>query len=311
MKLLLSLLFLLLISSSVLAAPLPDMFPALPAPAPPHLFPHQPGDLARDRLGKMAPMLLLANTVSVPTPQQYRPTLPPDQAKAALVILSKLILNDQLYVRDAPPREGNTKNCLTMVVGDSGKEVIVSVWRDKPLMTIRSYAPEWSLDVNYLPVLPEVAALFQAVDPGDPGPNSVLVKVPPPLPSTEAIPFSVLARIATLKPGMTRADVLRLFTTEGGLSTPYWNHYVYRYASVDMATDAKAPNASPVVLDELIKANIDFAPPDADIVWLGGRGFWLGQAQYQASLNRISQYENPNDIVLKVSAPYLQYSIID
>lgn len=40
-----------------------------------------------------------------------------------------------------------------------------------------------------------------------------------------------------LRPGMTRADVLKNFQTEGGLSARQWNHYVYKqcpYIKVDV-----------------------------------------------------------------------------
>ncbi|WP_353062019.1 hypothetical protein RBB77_11950 [Tunturibacter psychrotolerans] len=40
-----------------------------------------------------------------------------------------------------------------------------------------------------------------------------------------------------LHPGMTRADVLKNFATEGGISFREWNHYVYKrypYIKVDV-----------------------------------------------------------------------------
>ena len=37
-----------------------------------------------------------------------------------------------------------------------------------------------------------------------------------------------LTRMRTVRPGMTRADLLKVFTTEGGLSTRVWRTYVYR-----------------------------------------------------------------------------------
>jgi hypothetical protein len=39
---------------------------------------------------------------------------------------------------------------------------------------------------------------------------------------------SVLAWIATIKPGMTRSDLLRVFTTEGGLSARTHRTYVLK-----------------------------------------------------------------------------------
>ncbi len=39
---------------------------------------------------------------------------------------------------------------------------------------------------------------------------------------------TVLHIVNTLRPGMTRADVLKNFETEGGISARQWNHYVYK-----------------------------------------------------------------------------------
>jgi hypothetical protein len=46
-----------------------------------------------------------------------------------------------------------------------------------------------------------------------------------------------LQRMMTVKPGMTRGDLLTVFTTEGGLSTPWERRYVSRdcrYFKVDV-----------------------------------------------------------------------------
>jgi hypothetical protein len=48
---------------------------------------------------------------------------------------------------------------------------------------------------------------------------------------------AVIRIVDALHPGMTRADVLRNFQTEGGLSSRRWNHYVYKrcpYIKVDV-----------------------------------------------------------------------------
>lgn len=313
MKLFLFLLLLLSSPGVLTASPLPDILPPPPVPAlslPPLLplplpAPHELGDLARDRLGKMAPVLLTSVRVSVGG--FGKPVLPPDRAKAVIAALSDLVLDDSLYVRDAKYDRQDKSRAVVLEIGEPGKEVTVSVWRDKPLMTITRDYPGGRVNANYLPVLPEVVKLLQAVDPDDPGLNMTLVKAPPPLPSTKGIPGSVLTRIATLKPGMTRAGVLYLFMTEGGVSTTYWNHYVYRKV---FALDGK-PSDPLEVPGGLVKVNIDFAPPDANIVWLAGRGFWLGQYEYQESHDRPGLSERPGDIVLQVSPPYVQYMIVD
>jgi hypothetical protein len=50
--------------------------------------------------------------------------------------------------------------------------------------------------------------------------------------------IDAVIRIAdALHPGMTRADVLKNFETEGGISARAWNHYVYKrcpYIKVDV-----------------------------------------------------------------------------
>ena len=47
--------------------------------------------------------------------------------------------------------------------------------------------------------------------------------------STLTREVETVIRIASaLRPGMTRADVLKNFETEGGLSARKWNHYVYK-----------------------------------------------------------------------------------
>lgn len=306
MKLLLFLL-LLLISPGVSAAPLPDVFPALPAPAPPHLFPHQPGDLARDRLGKMAPVLLTASKVCPVNSGLPQPALPPTHAKAVIAALSDLVLDDSLYVSDAHYEMQDKGSRVTLVVGDFGKEVIVTLWRDKPLMTIHSEAAHGWVAANYLPVLPEVVKLLRAIDPYDPGLNMALVKAPPPLPGVKGVPASVLARIATLKPGMTRASVLYLFTPSGGLFATYSSRYVYRSA-ISFTGASSAPLEVP---GGTVQVNIDLAPHDADVVWLAGRGFWLGQSEYERQHTTAHYSGLSGDIILRVSAPFIDYMAVD
>lgn len=289
-----------LLSSGVFAAP-------APLPSASHAS-HVPGDLARDRLEGLSKVLLSSDKVALAQMGQPASPLSPERAKAVLARLSDLVLDDSLYVRDAHYEMQDKSSRVILLVGDFAQKVTVSIWRDKPLMTItRDDGNRW-VAANDLPVLPKVVKLLQAVDPDDPGLNMTLVKVPPPLPSTEGVPASVLTCIATLKPGMTRTDVMRLFTTEGGVSTTYWNHYVYRSG---LASKPTSHDDMMQVSGGLIKVNVDFAPQDADIVWLAGRGFWLGRNQYPASRDQFGLSGNPHDIVLQVSLPYVQQMILD
>lgn len=88
--------------------------------------------------------------------------------------------------------------------------------------------------------------------------------------STEDI-SGALRDCERIKPGMTRAQLLELFTTEGGLSTARHRTYVYR----------RCP---------YIKVNVDFNPAKPD----------------QSVLD-----EQMSDTISGVSKPYLEWSISD
>ena len=80
-----------------------------------------------------------------------------------------------------------------------------------------------------------------------------------------------LREIETVKVGMTRADLLKVFTEEGGISTRTWRRYVYR----------NCPN---------IKVDVEFeAIDDAE--------------------NKVVQ--SPKDRIVKISKPFLEWSIAD
>jgi hypothetical protein len=86
-----------------------------------------------------------------------------------------------------------------------------------------------------------------------------------------------LTRIETIKPGMTREDLLKVFTTEGGLSTRLQRTFVSRdcpYFKVDVQFEA------------------------------GGR---RGRDQG----GRLALEEDSKDIIVQISRPYLQRSIND
>jgi hypothetical protein len=87
----------------------------------------------------------------------------------------------------------------------------------------------------------------------------------------------VLKRMETIGPGMTRKALYRVFTTEGGLSTGLQRTFVSRdcpYFKVDVEFQAGGR-------------------PDRD-----GNG-------------RVTLVEDGRDLILKISRPYLQFSIMD
>lgn len=88
---------------------------------------------------------------------------------------------------------------------------------------------------------------------------------------------NVLKRMETVKPGMTRETLLTVFTTEGGLSTGLQRTYVSQdcpYFKVDVEFEA-------------------VGRPNRD-----GEG-------------RVTLIEDPRDRIVKISRPYLQFSVLD
>lgn len=77
-----------------------------------------------------------------------------------------------------------------------------------------------------------------------------------------------IKRIQSVKPGATRAELLKVCTTEGGISTRSWRKYVYRDCPY-------------------IKVDVEFKAIDND------------------------RREKPDDVITKISRPYLEWSIMD
>ena len=83
----------------------------------------------------------------------------------------------------------------------------------------------------------------------------------------------VMRSISTIKPGMKRRDLFTVFTEEGGISTRTRKGYVYKHCPY-------------------IKVDVEFSPADADT-------------------NPDALTENPEDTIVKISRPYLEYAHVD
>ena len=86
--------------------------------------------------------------------------------------------------------------------------------------------------------------------------------------------IEALKRMQTIKPGMTREAVLGVFTTEGGLSTPMHRTFVSRDCPY-------------------FKVDVEFRRA-------------TGRAQRD-----MRHDEDPTDIILTISKPYLEFGIFD
>ena len=86
-----------------------------------------------------------------------------------------------------------------------------------------------------------------------------------------------LKRMQTIKPGMTREALLKVFTTEGGLSTGLQRTFVSRDCP-------------------FFKVDVEFQA--------------VGRSNRDGN-GRVSLVESSQDVILKISRPYLQFSIGD
>ena len=86
-----------------------------------------------------------------------------------------------------------------------------------------------------------------------------------------------LREIETVRVGMTRAELLRVFSTEGGLSTGLSRTYVY----------SECP---------YIKVDVEFVP--------------VGRPS-QDTEGRVTLIESDEDLIRQISKPYLDWSIAD
>jgi hypothetical protein len=82
---------------------------------------------------------------------------------------------------------------------------------------------------------------------------------------------AILTECQKIKPGMTRAELYKVFTTEGGLSTAHDRTFVYRGCSY-------------------IKVDVEFTLSDP---------------------RQTAVEERPTDTINKISKPYLDWVVID
>jgi hypothetical protein len=86
-----------------------------------------------------------------------------------------------------------------------------------------------------------------------------------------------LIRMQTIEPGMTRAELLEVFTTEGGISTGLRRRFVSKNCPY-------------------FKVDVEFRP--------------VGRPARDAD-GRVTLVEDERDIIVTISQPYLQFSVKD
>ena len=88
---------------------------------------------------------------------------------------------------------------------------------------------------------------------------------------------SIIKQTSAIKPGMTRADLMKVFEGEGGLSTGLRRTYASRECPY-------------------IKVDVEFEP--------------VGRPEHDQD-GRVTLIEDDQDLIKKISKPYLDWSISD
>ena len=103
------------------------------------------------------------------------------------------------------------------------------------------------------------------------------LKSPPSCGDHVAWVAETLARIKTIKPGMTRDALLKVFTTEGGISTPLRRTFVSRDCP-------------------LFKMDVEFRA--------------IGRPERDRD-GRLTSQERGEDVIVLISKPYLDFTVLD
>lgn len=129
--------------------------------------------------------------------------------------------------------------------------------------------------------------------PGDPAVQRLAFRpLPPPVPTPipSGIPAETLRQVLAVRPGLRRADLLRVLEEQGGLSSRYDQEFVH-----------------PRELNEQglsVKVRASFVPADTPIRWLNGVGYPVDD------LSRTGPVDyRPDDILIRVSAPFVGHRI--
>lgn len=307
----------------ILAANLPATRTASASPLPPVT-----GTIASNRLGdeqvdflKTANHTEASSVLVVPEPGDPRHVVRWDsiQDRKFTQTLAALLLNDKTYAGapDFHDAHGNSQNFLpqfTFYVRNSANYspyIVVDI--DPNAQELRVMAPfakrehhPTELYANYTLVAPQLTTLIKESFPSSPQAQAVKAWPAYTSPIPASIPAAVRSQIATLRPGMTRADLLKLFGTEGGLSSRTWRTYVWRDAIVPeqamVQQNGVAGTAKTMTFAQFIKVDVQFMPKEAHLQWINDAGILIDPMELYRFGNG---GEAASDIIVRISPPYL------
>jgi hypothetical protein len=226
--------------------------------------------------------------------------------------LSALLRNDSLFA-DASEirwdREGLTSPTLSLRFVDVSTYPATEVLLNPEQNTLSlRWVNERGLSQNRIvaldPIGEKLYALLKETFPKEPSIQALRFR-PTRNSSATSLPGvspEVMAKIKSIKPGMTRGDLFKVFQMEGGISTPLQQMFVCK----DRPKTTDLQHAE-------IKVHVNFAPRDAQIVWVNGKGsiLELGTLHERLRAAHSSSLYREDDIILSISEPFLGQSIVD
>ena len=248
-----------------------------------------------------------------------------EQGLAFVAALRALLLDDRAYAAEYDGHQDLPKSMLRVTcrlssTNQNTPELTVDIYPDIQELNIhagttanRTY-PRGVL-INYAFIAPDVIALLKQTFPDVPQIQALTAKSSAPhwmagnvspLKERDTSP-DMRRRLAQIHPGITRAELLRVCETQGGLSSTFQRAYVLRSASVPIelhgveeVNGVRTPKV--ISTSDLVKVDVSFAPRGESVKWVKGRGILLNPAHAYKS----RPDERPDDVVVHVSEPYLQ-----
>lgn len=307
---------------------------ALPeVPVPPQSVPPN-GTVASYRLGEEAAIFLRAASrvrashvaIQFAPPDRTRRVVSSEKEQGAdfAKSLAALLLDERTYAWNANRRDpqGEVRRfpfaptvLLRIWAGDDEDRYMdIEITPETQQMSFgASWARVWPLEIaDYTLVAPAMVALLKRAFPDDPKIQALVPTRAASLPIPAQIPSDVRARTATLRPGMTRADLLKLFETEGGISTRWQHTYVFRGVRIPTQAVADQPliGLSPGRVGndwQMVKVDVEFAPATARVRWVEGAGILVDPKD----IYRFGDNDQPDDVILSISPPRLGRPVYD
>lgn len=272
-----------------------------------------PGSLADSRVGaetfrrlRLAPVAQVvkvtpmnrrhAGSDDLPESTEKITTVPPEKTRPFVEQLAQLLRDDRLYTAERTDLVGWGDVELRLSDPLPNTQVILYLKQHRIRFSYSNQKMFYGEELLLDPIGGKLLDLIQKAAPEDAAVRRLTFAPLSPAPSPKlpaGIPSDVLRQVRSVRPGMRRADALRILRPEGGLHGRLERQFLH-----------------PKPLNEQgvrVKVTIHFVPAATRIRWLEGVGYPIDMVP--AHTLAVSDVRN-DDIVIRVSEPFLQLAIL-